>query len=267
MVIASFPEYDTRRKHMKTKKRENQCLMPPRSWILVGSVSIDADGELVFPRLPMFRSECVITETKVGHTSKKVPGIYRLTFDKDGKKYVSIGKAGDFNARFYCYRKPTRGTEQEHVLRLILLDAGGATVDVIPECDLGTMRHQAEREEQDRAIDDKEMLLLNEIEGRQGRGYGHYLKFKVAYHEKALEEARRELKKWQCEPDRATVQDSVRVTATLLGGWRSSFPACSDESASPAASAYWFTFYLALSNHRRAPFCPQTARFAQHGYS
>jgi hypothetical protein len=67
-----------------------------------------------------------------------------------------------------------QGIEQEHVLRDIVVDAGGATVEVIPQCDLlpkGITRRAAEKEEQNRAIEE-ERLLLNKCRKKCGLGRG-----------------------------------------------------------------------------------------------
>jgi hypothetical protein len=72
----------------------------------------------------------------------------------------------------------------------ILLDAGGATVEVIPECGEIT-RHALEKAEQTAAIK-AELPLLN----TGGRSRGHYLKFKVKYHEDMLVKSRAEFESW-----------------------------------------------------------------------
>jgi hypothetical protein len=162
----------------------------PRQWVLVGPATI-ANGKPQFPALPTFRPEC---RTEEG----KVPGIYRLTFNNG---CVYIGEACDLQARFDNYCSPTQGTEQEHILRDILVDTGGAEVEVIPQCDLlpkGIKRRKAEREEQKRAIED-ERLLLNKCGKECGLGRGLYLRFKVEYHKKMVDEAEGELKAWNAE--------------------------------------------------------------------
>jgi hypothetical protein len=172
----------------------------PRQWNYVGDATVGADREPKFP-IPTFRRECIV-ETKVsGTTKKKVPGIYRLTFDKDRKKYVWIGQSDDLlRCPFKDYCKPSDGVEKEHVLHDILVDAGGARIEVIPECDLlpkGIKRHAAELEEQNMAIENQ--LLLNRVKKRRGLGYGHYLKFKKEYHKRMFEKTKEDLQSWERE--------------------------------------------------------------------
>jgi hypothetical protein len=160
--------------------------MPTASdkWHSLGAVTISKKGVPEFPALPSFPTE----------SARKVPGVYRLTF-KNG--HIYIGKAKDLRGRFANYRTPTSGTEQEHVLRYILLDAGGATAEVIPESSLpsGVTRHALEKEEQGAAIK-KGLPLLN----TGGLSRGHYLKFKIKYHEDMLAKAHVELESWNARP-------------------------------------------------------------------
>jgi excinuclease UvrABC nuclease subunit len=146
-------------------------------WHSLGSVSISNKGVPEFPPLPNLPAESILT-------AKSIPGVYRLTFNNG---HIYIGKAKNLRLRFGNYRSPTSGTEQEHVVRYILLDAGGATVEVIPESSLVT-RHALERAEQTAAIK-AGLPLLN----TGGRSRGHYLKFKVKYHEDMLAKSRAEL--------------------------------------------------------------------------
>ncbi len=77
------------------------------------SVTVSDKGVRQFPALPSFPTEPTPQKTNV-------PGVYRLIFNNNG--YIYIGKTNDLRRRFGNYRKPTSGTEQEHVLRYILVD-------------------------------------------------------------------------------------------------------------------------------------------------
>lgn len=134
-------------------------------WYSLGAVKI-SEGVPEFPSLPNFPAESI-------PTTKVVPGVYRLTFDNG---YIYIGKAKNLRLRFGNYRKPTSGTEQEHVIRYILLDAGGATVAVIPESNEIT-RHALEKAELTAAIKAGKPLLnskrlTNTLLGRLHRSNG-----------------------------------------------------------------------------------------------
>lgn len=159
----------------------------PDKWRSLGAITVDDKSE------PQFPPDLLAFQTKV-------PGNYRLTFTKDGQIYVYIGKTKDLRRRLGDYRTPTLGTEQEHVLHYILIDACGAKVEVITESDLpdGTTRHTLETEEHAAAIEDDRVLLLN----KRGQGRGHYLTFKRIYHEKMLAAADEELKSWSASAQR-----------------------------------------------------------------
>jgi len=159
-------------------------------WHSLGAVSISNKGVPEFPLLPNFPAESA---------TKGVPGVYRLTFNNG---HIYIGKAKNLRLRFGNYRSPTSGTEQEHVIRYILLDAGGATVEVIPETSLIT-RHARERAEQTAAIKAGKPLL-----NTGGRSRGHYLKFKVQYHADMVLKSRAELKSWNAGTQIPTHQKS-----------------------------------------------------------
>lgn len=146
-------------------------------WRPLGNITI-ADGN---PHLPQEACEFPTS----------IPGIYRLRFKAGG--YIYIGKTKDLRRRLGEYCKPMLGTEQEHVLRIVLVEAGGATVEVVPETDLERGRHQAEKDEQALANSEEGALLLNKI----ARGYGHYLKCKAQYHEAMCGEVRRAGEAWQ----------------------------------------------------------------------
>ena len=130
-------------------------------WHALGAVNIRSKGVPEFPSLPNFPTESI-------PTTKVVLGVYRLTFNNG---HIYIGKAKNLRLRFGKYRTPTSGTEQGYVVRYILLDAGGATVEVIPESS-ETTRHALEKAEQTVAIK-AGLPLLN----TGGRSRGHYLKF------------------------------------------------------------------------------------------
>lgn len=169
----------------------------PRKWVEASTV----DGKPQFPSLATFRPECIKTENK----DKRVPGIYRLTICKHGKKYVWIGHTKDLQRcpfKDYFKSKPDDGVERDNVVHDILVDAEGVKVEFIPECDLCTTRKKAESQEQNRAIDNDE-YLLNKCDGRVGLGYAHYLESKAAYHERVGKEARTQLTNWerQHKPD------------------------------------------------------------------
>jgi len=178
----------------------------PRQWLHVGDVTIGADGKTQFPELPPLRPECIIETTVRGTKRRKVPGIYRLTFDKDGRKYVWIGQTDDLQrCPFGDYCNPADGVERDNVVHDILVDAGGAKVEVIPQCDLlpkGTTRSTAEDEEQERAFEDQDVFLLNKLRRKKlrkrrcGPGYGYYLKVKAEYYKKTFEDTQRELGAW-----------------------------------------------------------------------
>jgi hypothetical protein len=76
------------------------------------------------------------------------------------------------------------------VLKLVLLNAGGATLEVITAEELvdGRVRHKWETEAIKAAIQ-RELNVLN----KGGHGYRHYLEFRVKYYETMLAHARAEL--------------------------------------------------------------------------
>ncbi len=116
----------------------------------------------------------------------KVPGIYRLTLNNG---YIYIGKAGDLPQRFSNYHKPTQGTEQEYIVHYALLEACGATVDVVTDGDLscGSVRSMLEKA----AIQAAVGRLLNKRKGRPIDPY--YLKLKMRYHKEMLASVTEEL--------------------------------------------------------------------------
>lgn len=144
---------------------------PARNWQPLGDLTIAGDS----PQL----------STKILQYPTSMSGIYRLKFKKND--YLYIGKTKDLRRRLGEYCKPTLGTEQEHVLRMILIETGGASVDVVPESELPEGRHIAEKDEQQSAKASR-LRLLN----RGGLGYPFYLKCKVEYHKKMLAEAEQE---------------------------------------------------------------------------
>ncbi|MFZ0772342.1 MAG: hypothetical protein WAN08_13070 [Candidatus Sulfotelmatobacter sp.] len=165
----------------------------PRKWAEASIVG----GKPQFPSLATFRPECI----RAGDRGKEVPGIYRLTVWKSGRRFVWIGQTKDLQRcpfKDYFKTKPDDGVERDNVVHDVLADAESVKVEFIPECDLGAgiTRKTAEAQEQNRAIDDNE-YLLNKCGGRSGLGYGHYLKFKVAYHKRIGEGAERELGNWE----------------------------------------------------------------------
>jgi hypothetical protein len=115
----------------------------------------------------------------------KLPGIYRLRFNKGD--YFYIGKAGDLPSRFSNYRRPTQGTEQEYVVHYALLESGGATVEVVTDGDLscGSARALLEKT----AIQAASGKLLNKKKGCSIDPY--YLELKIKYHTIMLAEAKR----------------------------------------------------------------------------
>jgi hypothetical protein len=167
--------------------------LAPSRWRSLGFITVDEKGK------PQFPAELLTYPTNV-------PGNYRLTFSKDGHTYSYIGKTKDMRRRLGEYRTPTLGTEQEHILHYILIDAGGVTVEIIPESDLpdGTTRHALESEEHAAAMKDHRVLLLN----KRGRGRGHYLKFKRRYHEKMLAAADEELNNWNANAQREDTEQT-----------------------------------------------------------
>lgn len=192
----------------------------PRRWQLVGNANVGSDHEPEFPKPPVFRPECVIeTKNKRGITERTVPGIYKLTFDKEGKEYVWIGKTKDLlRCPFHDYCNPVDGVERDNVVHDILVDAGGARIEVIPECDLGTTRDAAEVEEQDEGGKNQpKQLLLNSRKGRRGLGYGHYLKFKAEYHKRVAQKAELELQAWKLKYDLKSPRSTIK-TPLPLGG-------------------------------------------------
>jgi hypothetical protein len=132
-------------------------------------------GVIVFPREPR--------DTK----HPKVPGAYRLSFNNNG--YIYIGKAGDLRSRFSNYRRPTQGTEGEYIVHYALLEAGGATVDVVTDGDLscGSVRSMLEKA----AIQGATGRLLNRKKGLAVDPY--YLRLKIRYHSEMLAEATKTL--------------------------------------------------------------------------
>jgi hypothetical protein len=175
----------------------------PRQSHDAGKFTTGSDGNLQSPPLPAFPPECMI-ETTISSTNKKkkkVPGIYRLMFEQNGNKYVWIGMTDDLQrCPFKDYCSPAEGVERDNVVHDAVVDAGGAIVEVIPECELrGTTRHNAEIEEQSQAIEENQ-LLLNKCKKKCGLGYGHYLTFKKDYHQRMARKAERELELWNAIP-------------------------------------------------------------------
>ncbi len=146
-------------------------------------------GAVTFPK-----QKPVFPEDPANPNKAEVPGIYLLVFDNG---YVYVGQTGRLRGRFGDYHTPTQGTEHEHVMHYILLDARDAKVEVkvkvFTEGDLSeeSTRLGLEAYEKDAAKKAKH-LLLNE----GGRGHGHYLRFKIEYHKDMLEKATAELQSW-----------------------------------------------------------------------
>jgi hypothetical protein len=84
--------------------------LPASPGALAGQQCIGNKGVPEFPSLPTFPTESI-------PTTKVVPGVYRLTFNNG---HIYIGKAKNLRLRFGNYRKPTSGTEQEHVVHSLL---------------------------------------------------------------------------------------------------------------------------------------------------
>src|SRR5258708_11714513 len=140
-------------------------IAPARNWQRLGDITIVGDSPQLSPKILRYPTS--------------TSGIYRLNFKKDD--YLYVGKSKDLRRRLGEYCKPTLGTEQEHVLRLILMETGGATVEVVPESELQEERHAAEKDEQQSAKASR-LRLLN----RGGLGYSFYLKCKGEYHKRML---------------------------------------------------------------------------------
>lgn len=116
-----------------------------------------------------------------------VPGLYRLRF---ANGYVYIGQARNLEARLGNYVSPTDGTEQEHVIRYFLLDAGSAEIDVIIGPQFGTVTkpkglRKRETQEKKTAIATGDQLV------KAGRACSReYLRWKIKYHEDMLAKSR-----------------------------------------------------------------------------
>lgn len=140
----------------------------PEEWRCLGTVTFH-NGKPVFPEDPTNPSKAV------------VPGIYRLTFDNE---YIYIGQTKRMRERFNEYCAPAPGVELEHVIHYILLDAGGAKVEVFTDLPgkVGEGPRALETAAKKDAIA-KKLLLLND---KRGLGHRHYLRFRIKYHEKML---------------------------------------------------------------------------------
>jgi hypothetical protein len=104
--------------------------------------------------------------------------------------YVYIGQARNLEARLGNYVSPTDGTEQEHVIRYFLLDAGSAEIDVIIGPQFGTVTkpkglRKRETQEKKTAIATGDQLV------KAGRACSReYLRWKIKYHEDMLAKSR-----------------------------------------------------------------------------
>lgn len=139
------------------------------SWRLYGNGIVAVHNGL--PVFPQEQSE---------RLGGPLPGVYRLTLN-DG--YIYIGQTNDLRRRFREYRRPTQGTEQEYVIRYLLVNAGGARVEVLvgSATNAAQARRAAEKSEIERSKQEGQLLL-----NRGGRGYPHYLRFRVKYYEEML---------------------------------------------------------------------------------
>lgn len=142
-------------------------------WLCLGAIENGADG-LKFPFDSSRRLD--------------VPGIYRLKICINGKEYVYIGKSGNLLRRpLYDYRRPASGVEIENVIHRMLRDATCATVEIMPIL-VGSIT-EAEKEAQERAFEQNE-LLLNVVRGKgPGLGYARFLEYRIKYYKRLLEQA------------------------------------------------------------------------------
>ena len=75
-----------------------------------------------------------------------VPGLYRITLN-NGRLY--IGETQSLKRRLGEYRRPTKGTEQEHILYHALIEAKGGKLEVFTHDSLSSkpIRRELERAE------------------------------------------------------------------------------------------------------------------------
>lgn len=73
------------------------------------------------------------------------PGLYRLRLQDNA---VYIGQTSNLRRRLYEYRRPTQGTEMEHVLHQLIVAAAGGSLDIwtAPELTALATRRKAESE-------------------------------------------------------------------------------------------------------------------------
>lgn len=63
-------------------------------------------------------------------TLPDVPGLYRITLN-DGRLY--IGETKSLKRRLREYRRPTKGTEQEHILYHAIIEAKGGKLEIFTD--------------------------------------------------------------------------------------------------------------------------------------
>lgn len=75
-----------------------------------------------------------------------VPGLYKITLN-DGRLY--IGETQSLKRRLREYRRPTKGTEQEHILYHAIIEANGGKLEIFTDESLSSkpVRGQLERAE------------------------------------------------------------------------------------------------------------------------
>jgi hypothetical protein len=128
------------------------------SWIDAGEIVICPRGWPQFPKVA------------------KLPGLYRITLS-DGRIY--IGEAGDLKRRLHEYRRPTDGTEGEHVIHHALVEAKGGRLEIStdPRWAVRSVRRQFERDAIQLASTSGHRLL-NET----GKDQAKRLAGRIAYH-------------------------------------------------------------------------------------
>lgn len=88
-------------------------------WRPIGTVTLDADGLLVLPRLPA------------------TPGVYRFRVRHDGGELLYVGEADNLRARFRGYRRPNEGQQTNTRLngefKSILLAGGEISVAIVED--------------------------------------------------------------------------------------------------------------------------------------
>lgn len=108
-------------------------------------------------------------------------GLYRLRLLDNA---VYIGQTSNLQRRLGEYRRPTQGTEMEHVLHRLIVDAGGGSLDILTAPEFEDLRARRKAEQQ--AIDAARLAGTELLNPGSAQG-SRIIAARIAYHVRQIE--------------------------------------------------------------------------------